>query len=55
MIRPKVEAIEVAGIPERTSQKIKSVLQKVIGTAFSKVKVYQLQDHDVKQKMLKAF
>ena len=54
LIRPEVEAIEVAGISERTSQKIKSVLQKVIGTTFSKVKVYQLQDDDVKQKMLKA-
>ncbi|MDP7536389.1 MAG: DUF1439 domain-containing protein [Methylococcales bacterium] len=54
LIRPQVEAIEMAGIPERTSQKIKSVLQQVISTAFSKVKVYQLQDSDVKQRMLKA-
>ena len=54
LIQPKVEAIEIAHMPIATVEKIQSVIQKVVGTAFAKVKVYQLQDRDVKQKMLKA-
>ncbi len=54
LIEPKVEAIDIADLPSSRIEKIRSVLQKVVSKALTKVKVYQLRDQSVRHKMLRS-
>lgn len=54
LIQPQVEAIDITDLPSSSIEKIRSVLQQVVSKALTKVKVYQLQDQSVRQKMLKS-